>query len=85
MTYNYLYWEGEGTEQYDFSRGFCVPGGGTAAFLEEALAKLGLTRKEDTSPLSTRLLCLFIGIITRKRVLSHLCQEMKLQAFLKRA
>ena len=28
---------------------------------------------------------MFIGIITRKRVLSHLCQEMKLQAFLKRA
>ncbi|MBR4992446.1 MAG: CBS domain-containing protein [Clostridia bacterium] len=27
---------------------------------------------------------MFIGIITRKRVLSHLCQEMKLQAFLKR-
>ena len=25
---------------------------------------------------------MFIGIITRKRVLSHLCQEMKLQAFL---
>ena len=28
---------------------------------------------------------MFIGIITRKRVLSHLCQERKLQAFLKRA
>ena len=28
---------------------------------------------------------MFIGIITRKRVLSHLCQEMKLQAFLKRS
>ena len=28
---------------------------------------------------------MFIGIITRKRVLSHLCEEMKLQAFLKRA
>ena len=46
QTYNYLYWEGEGTERYDFSKGFCVPGGGTAAFLEEALAQLGLTRKE---------------------------------------
>ena len=46
QTYNYLYWEGEGTEQYDFSRGFCVPGADTAAFLEEALAQLGLTRKE---------------------------------------
>ena len=28
---------------------------------------------------------MFIGIITRKRVLSYLCDEMKLQAFLKRA
>lgn len=27
----------------------------------------------------------FIGIITRKRVLSHLCDEMKLQKFLKQA
>ena len=46
QTYNYLYWEGEGTEQYDFSQGFCVAGADTAAFLEDALAQLGLTRKE---------------------------------------
>ena len=46
QTYNYLYWEGEGTERYDFSRGFCVAGADTAAFLEDALAQLGLTRKE---------------------------------------
>jgi len=46
QTYNYLYWEGEGTEQYDFSKGFCVAGADIAAFLENALAKLGLTRKE---------------------------------------
>ena len=46
QTYNYLYWEGVGTEQYDFSSGFCVPGADTAAFLEDALAKLGLTRRE---------------------------------------
>ena len=46
QTYNYLYWEGEGTEQYDLTEGFCVPGADTAAFLEEALAKLGLTRRE---------------------------------------
>jgi len=44
--YNYLYWEGEGTEQYDLSEGFCVAGADTAAFLEDALAKLGLTRRE---------------------------------------
>ena len=46
QTYNYLYWEGEGTEQYDLSEGFCVAGADTAAFLEDALAKLGLTRRE---------------------------------------
>ena len=45
-TYNYLYWEGEGTEAYDFSKGFCVAGGDTAAFLEDALDRLGLTRRE---------------------------------------
>ena len=46
QTYNYLYWEGEGAEQYDFSQGFCVAGADTVAFLEDALAQLGLTRKE---------------------------------------
>ena len=45
-TYNYLYWEGRTDTAYDFSRGFCVAGKDTAAFLEEALAKLGLTRRE---------------------------------------
>lgn len=46
QTYNYLYWEGEGTEAYDFSKGFCVAGSDTAAFLEDALDRLGLTRRE---------------------------------------
>lgn len=46
QTYNYLYWEGVSNTEYDFSRGFCVPGGDTAAFLEDALAQLGLTRRE---------------------------------------
>ena len=46
QTYNYLYWEGETATEYDLSEGFCVAGADTAAFLEEALAKLGLTRKE---------------------------------------
>lgn len=32
--------------QYDFSEGFCVPSEETAAFLEDALAQLGLTRAE---------------------------------------
>jgi len=44
--YNYLYWEGDIHTQYDFSRGFCVKGEDTAAFLEDALQKLGLTRRE---------------------------------------
>ena len=46
QTYRYLYWEGVDDVQYDFSEGFCVPGDKTAAFLEDALAQLGLTRAE---------------------------------------
>ena len=46
QTYNYLYWEGVDQTEYDFSRGFCVPGSETAAFLEDALARLGLNRRE---------------------------------------
>ncbi len=46
QTYNYLYWEGLSDGDYDFSQGFCVPGADTAAFLEESLEKLGLTRRE---------------------------------------
>lgn len=46
QTYRYLYWEGRDDTEYDLSRGFCVPGDETAAFLEEALDTLGLTRAE---------------------------------------
>ncbi len=46
QTYNYLYWEGKTYAEWDMSQGFCVKGADTAAFLEEALAKLGLTRRE---------------------------------------
>lgn len=46
QTYNYLYWEGVTHADYDFSSGFCVAGADTAAFLEDALAQLGLTRRE---------------------------------------
>ena len=45
-TYNYLYWEGQTLEQYPMDAGFCIKGSDTAAFLEDALAKLGLTRRE---------------------------------------
>ena len=44
--YNYLYWEGISEIDFDFSEGFCVAGEDTAGFLEEALAKLGLTSRE---------------------------------------
>ncbi len=44
--YNYLYWEGETYAPYDLSKGFCVKGEDTAVFLEEALEKLGLSRRE---------------------------------------
>lgn len=44
--YNYLYWEGETYADYDLSKGFCVKGADTAQFLETALKKLGLNRKE---------------------------------------
>lgn len=46
LAYNYLYWEGETNARWDMSRGFCVRGADTAAFLEDALAKLGLNRRE---------------------------------------
>lgn len=44
--YNYLYWEGNGGLEPDFSSGFVVKGEDTADFLDETLAKLGLNRKE---------------------------------------
>ncbi len=44
--YNYLYWEGITDTEYDFSEGFCIRGEDTAEFLESALEKLGLTRRE---------------------------------------
>ncbi len=46
QTYNYLYWEGQTNAKWDMTEGFCVKGEDTAVFLEEALEKLGLTRKE---------------------------------------
>ena len=44
--YYCLFWEGVADTAYDFSTGFCVAGVDTAAFLEGALADLGLTEKE---------------------------------------
>lgn len=44
--YSYLYWEGEGAIQYDFSSGFVVKSEDTAEFLKETLFYMGLTPKE---------------------------------------
>ncbi len=44
--YYALFWEGELNTRYDLSRGFCVKGDSSAAFLEKALAELGLTERE---------------------------------------
>ena len=44
--YYCLYWEGMADIDYDFTEGFVVAGEDTAAFLEDALAKLGLNRRE---------------------------------------
>ena len=45
-TYYGLFWEGIANDAYDLSAGFVVPGGDTAAFLEDVLAKLGLNERE---------------------------------------
>ena len=45
-SYYCLYWEGKQNTEWDFSRGFCVKGEDTAAFLEWALAEQGLTPRE---------------------------------------
>ncbi|MBE6658032.1 MAG: hypothetical protein E7604_06255 [Ruminococcaceae bacterium] len=45
-TYDSLFWEAELDADYDLSRGFCVAGTDTAAFLEQTLAVLGLSETE---------------------------------------
>ena len=44
--YYCLYWEAIQDNEYDFSKGFCVKGEDTAAFLEWALSEQGLTARE---------------------------------------
>ena len=44
--YSYLYWEGEGSMDYDFSSCFVVKREDTAEFLKEKLSYMGLTPKE---------------------------------------
>ena len=44
--YSYLFWEGSSDLEFDFSQGACVRGEDTAAFLQDALAQMGLTSRE---------------------------------------
>lgn len=44
--YYCLFWEGIDDAEYDLSSGFVIAGNETAAFLEDALTKLGLTDAE---------------------------------------
>jgi len=44
--YSYLYWEGQGSADYDLSKGFVVKGEDTAGFLQEKLILMGLTPRE---------------------------------------
>ena len=44
--YSYLFWDGFCHVEYDMSRGFVVKGEDTAEFLQETLAKMGLTPVE---------------------------------------
>jgi hypothetical protein len=44
--YSYLFWEGHGKADYDFSKGFVVKGEDTAEFLQDKLSYMGLTPKE---------------------------------------
>ena len=45
-SYYCLYWEGISNMRSDFSKGFCVKGKASAAFLEKALAEIGLNERE---------------------------------------
>lgn len=46
QTYNYLYFEASILTEFDFSKGYCIKGEDTAAFLENILPQLGLNRSE---------------------------------------
>ena len=44
--YSYLFWEGEGYGEMDFSEGFVVKGEDTVTFLQDKLSKMGLIPRE---------------------------------------
>ena len=45
-TYDSLFWEAKLNADYDLSKGFCVKGSETEAFLDEALKNQGLSEEE---------------------------------------
>lgn len=44
--YSYLFWEGEGYGEMDFSEGFVVKGEDTVPFLQDKLSEMGMTPRE---------------------------------------
>jgi len=44
--YSYLFWEGHGNANYDFTGGFVVKSEDTVSFLQEKLSYMGLTPRE---------------------------------------
>ncbi len=50
--YNYLYWEGNPNNQYDFYSGFCIKGSDTESFLKSKLPYLGLNESETNEFIS---------------------------------
>ena len=44
--YYCLYWEGSGSAEFEYGKGWCVAGSDTAAFLREKLLGIGLTARE---------------------------------------
>jgi hypothetical protein len=44
--YSYLYWEGEGHYEIDWSKGYCVAGEDSAAFLQDILSEMGMLPEE---------------------------------------
>lgn len=44
--YSYLFWEGEGYGEMDFSEGFVVKGEDTVSFLQDKLSEMGMTPRE---------------------------------------
>ena len=46
QSFEYLFWEAESDLKWDLTEGFCIAGSDTAAFLENSLARLGLSAHE---------------------------------------